>query len=533
MQYRESRRRVGVGESVLFSVLTFVVLFAPFAFAGLELPSLGMSAGGIGATGLGDPREDRDELRRSPGIEQLVVPSAHKREQLVHAAVRLSNEPDAASPTTITDSVFEVLYAFSGGSDGASPNNPLIQSSDDGQLYGTTRLGGDACLDSLNTLGCGTVFRLAPDGSGYTLLHAFTGGADGENPSALTQGEDGNFYGTTGVGGSTINCFRGCGTVFQMTPDGSVTTLYSFTGGSDGSGPWAALLKAVDGTFYGTTSYGGLGGTVFNVTPDGTLTTLHTFNGLDGSHPLAPLIQAADGNFYGTTTTGIAGPPRRGGTVFQMTPDGAVTVLHVFEVGLPDERPAEKSGLVQTDDGNFYGTSGCSSVSGGGYVYQIAPDFSFRLVHSFTGGGDGLCPVSELIPAVDGNLYGTTRAGGNPPDCSIGCGTVFQIIPGIVVTTVYQFTGRDDGANPEAALLQGNDGSFYGTATRGEGSAGVVFRLTLGDAVSGVRARLLGKSFQSDYRLLTPAVTRASVLRYVPSLSRSDERLIMRRADRS
>jgi uncharacterized repeat protein (TIGR03803 family) len=198
-----------------------------------------------------------------------------------------------------------VLHAFTGGTDGGYPYAALIQATD-GNFYGTTRTGG--APGGTPCSACGTVFRMTLFGT-LTVLHTFTG-TDGALPlTALIQATDGNFYGTTYQSGS----FNG-GTVFKMTPAGTVTVLHQFAGvggGTDGANPWAALIQATDGNFYGTTVHGGGGncsggcGTVFQMTPAGTVTVLHAFtDGTDGGYPNASLLQATDGNLYGTTVSG-------------------------------------------------------------------------------------------------------------------------------------------------------------------------------------------------------------------------------------
>src|SRR5438105_4761432 len=234
-------------------------------------------------------------------------------------------------------------------------------------------------------IGC---FALAspafPAGSDrLSVLHSFSG-PDGANPfAALIQARDGNFYGTTLQGGDANR-----GTVFQMTPDGTVSVLHSFSG-PDGASPYAALLQASDGSFYGTASSNGVAdnrGTVFQMTSDGAFTVLHTFRGPDGADPGGALIQANDGNFYGTTVQGGAEAVGGYGTVFQMTPDGALTVLHGFTIG-SDDGEGPWAPLLQASDGNFYGTAAVSEVisSRRGTVFQITRDGAFSVVHTFSG----------------------------------------------------------------------------------------------------------------------------------------------------
>ena len=178
-------------------------------------------------------------------------------------------------------------------------------------------------------LGLCAAMAIASSAQTLTTLHNFAGHPnDGADPYAgLVQGGDGNFYGTTESGGANND-----GTVFKMTADGTLTTLYSFAGSSDGREPTAALIQASDGNFYGTTQEGGSNGagTVFKITPNGSLTTLHIFDPGQGDagYPYAGLIQASDGNFYGTSTDG--GTQHGNGTVFKITSAGTVTVLHSF-----------------------------------------------------------------------------------------------------------------------------------------------------------------------------------------------------------
>jgi uncharacterized repeat protein (TIGR03803 family) len=244
----------------------------------------------------------------------------------------------------------------------------LVQGSD-GNFYGTTELGGSGTF--------GTVFKMTPSGM-LTTLYNFSGGADGRYPCAgLVQGGDGNFYGTTFLGG-TYSAYcgdPGCGTAFTITPGGALTTLCSFCaqpGCADGSRPSAGLVQASDGNFYGTTYRGGarLGGTVFKLTPAGSLTTLYSFCAqggcADGEEPVAGLVQARGGNFYGTTTYG--GAYTSYGTVFKMTPQGGLTTLHSFD-GNDGSEP--RGGLVQAPDGFFYGTTEAGGAHGDGTVFSL------------------------------------------------------------------------------------------------------------------------------------------------------------------
>src|SRR5208283_2378239 len=181
--------------------------------------------------------------------------------------------------------------------DGNTPCAPLVQAAD-GAFYGTTAFGGSAPTGDCFEMSCGTIFKITAGGD-FTVLHAF-GGADGANPYAgLIQATEGSFYGTTSGGGAYACNGSGCGTVFKITAAGELTTLHNFDG-TDGSG-YAGLVQGADGDFYGTTAGGGAhgGGTIFKMTPEGSFTSLYSFPANGG--PMGTLIQATDGNYYGTT----------------------------------------------------------------------------------------------------------------------------------------------------------------------------------------------------------------------------------------
>jgi uncharacterized repeat protein (TIGR03803 family) len=350
---------------------------------------------------------------------------------------------------------FTLLYSFAGGSsDGADPYHSLILASD-GNFYGTTLHGGTG-----NT---GTIFEISPSGV-ESLLFSFTA----VPYAGLIQGSDGNFYGTTATGGSSNR-----GTVFAVTPGGVQTVLYSFPAGS--SDPYCGLIQGSDGNFYGTTGAGGANddGTVFEITPGGTKTVLHTFakTGSDGQTPYAGLIQGSDGDFYGTTYTGGSAGF---GTVFKVAPDGTETVLYSFAGGSDGANPY--AGVVQGSDGNFYGTTYAGGSNGLGTVFKLTPSGTETVLYSFAGGSsDGANPEAGLIQASDGNFYGMTYRGG-----SSGLGTVFKLTPAGTETVLHAFAGSSDGANPWADLVQGSDGNLYGSTFAGGASAhGTFFKVTL------------------------------------------------------
>jgi uncharacterized repeat protein (TIGR03803 family) len=362
-----------------------------------------------------------------------------------------------------------VLHSFGSGTDGQTAYGTLIQGTD-GNFYGTTKSGG-----AFST-GFGTVFKITPAGV-ETVLYSFTVGSggfgDGFNPSAgLIQGIDGNFYGTTTQGGA-----NNAGTVFKITPAGVESIVYSFTGvDGDGFAPYASLIQTSDGTLYGTTASGGANsaGTVFSVTPEGMETVLHSFGaGSDGQLPYAPLIQGSDGNFYGTTAKGGS---TNTGTVFKITPAGAETVLYSFRGlvnGIYDgEYPY--AGLIQGSDGNFYGTTTIGGSAGTGALFKMTPAGVETLVHSFgTIATDGVNPYSALIEGNDGNFYGTTEYGGE-----YTYGTVFKITPEGAETVLHEFGAGNDGAAVYAGLALGSDGNLYGTTLGGGvNQGGTVFKI--------------------------------------------------------
>ncbi len=288
-------------------------------------------------------------------------------------------------------------------SDGAFPVSPVVQGTD-GNFYGTNQGEGDSG-------GAGAIFKMTPGGT-VTVL-SFTSTVAG-----LVQGRDGNFYGTTPRSYTD-------GTVFKITPSGTLTTLHTFNG-TDGNNPQAGLILATDGNFYGTTFSGGTStycsggcGTVFKMTPSGSLTTLHSFSGTDGYNVYAGLVEGTDGNFYGTT---FNGGPQNVGEVYKITPSGTLTVLHTFD-GTDGDYP--RAALIQATDGNFYGTTFQGGAYGQGTVFAITPSGSLTTLYSFcphSGCADGANPIGGVIQASDGNFYGTTSGGGTD-----NSGTVFKL----------------------------------------------------------------------------------------------------------
>jgi uncharacterized protein (TIGR03437 family) len=350
---------------------------------------------------------------------------------------------------------FVTLVSFD-GANGASPLYGSLVLGADGDFYGTTSLGGSNDL--------GTIFKMTRAGALVTL-HSFNG-TDGALPSAgPIQAADGNFYGTTTEGGAHND-----GTVFRMTPGGALTTLHSFNG-ADGALPYAGPIQATDGNFYGTTTAGGANndGTVFKITAAGALTTLHSFaRGPDGAHPEGTLVQGANGTLYGTAS---AGGLANQGTVFEIALVGTFAALHTFDLA---DGSAPSAGLIRATDGNFYGTTQGGGANLFGTIFKITPGGALTSLHSFDL-TDGATPSAGLIQGSDGNFYGTTQGGGVNL-----YGTIFEITTGGALTTLYNFAAGTDGSDPDGALSEGSNGSFYGTAhTGGVNGDGIVFMLRL------------------------------------------------------
>lgn len=387
---------------------------------------------------------------------------------------------------------FKRLHSFEGGaSDGTSPFAALTLDGN-GNLYGMTDRGGSS--------GQGTVFTLRTDGTGFRLLHAFAGGAnDGLEPEAsLVLDDSGNLYGTTMAGGPPTCCNpfgglnAGFGTVFTIRVDGTgFRLLHTFSGApSDGNSPDAPLILDRFGSLFGTTGTGGAAnhGTVFAMKLDGGgYQVLHSFAGgaSDGSVPYAALTLDGMGGLFGTT---IAGGAADDGTVFKLGTDGSgFALLHSFAGGASDGRWPHAS-LILDDSGSLYGTTlngGHTSVQtaygetndGSGTVFRIGKDGAgFRLLRAFPADADdSATPWGSLILDRSGNLYGTTYSGGAP-----NAGTIFRVsTDGSSFEVVYSFGGfQDDGGFPMAPLIPGGSGYLYGTTvTGGSGGGGIVFRI--------------------------------------------------------
>ena len=359
------------------------------------------------------------------------------------------------------------LHVFH-GRDGAGPAGGLTKGRD-GNFYGTTSSNGLAQKGAKHTTSFGTVFKITPSGQ-LTTLHYFGEPPDGEQPEGeLVEGRDGNFYGVTKDGGDAVSDFQHRGTVYKITSSGSLTILHRFSNAKNDGGQPLGLTLGSDGNFYGTTATGGQKpggradgqGTVFRITPSGEFFTLHIFPEIlpgwaeseDGKTPAGRLVMGVDGNLYGTTHTGGAGGLRAGGTIFKITPAGALDILYTFRVGRGPDGYGPSAGLITARDGHFYGTTFEQAT-----VFKFNPPATLDTLYRFRREGvehrnfgigegkiaaqmkwaeqelaagrdhpeytDGSALTAPLIEAADGTLWGTTEQGG-----IWDRGTVFRINP--------------------------------------------------------------------------------------------------------
>jgi uncharacterized repeat protein (TIGR03803 family) len=325
--------------------------------------------------------------------------------------------------------VMTILYGFTGATtDGKYPEGTLVMDAE-GNLYGTTS-GGGTSGDACNNYGCGTVYKLDSNGV-ETVLYNFSGGVDGATPNAgLVRDSAGNLYGTTYLGG-LYNW--GTAFMVDPSGNETVLHNFNGAGG-DGGDVIGGLIRDSAGNLYGTTQGGGISGcvpglnigcgTIYEINPSGDETVLFKFPypPTDGEWPGDEhLVRDHAGNFYGTSQGGTSNPSY--GKVFKLDPAGELTVLHSFTGGAGGSDPW--AGLVRDSQGNLYGTTsgggGAKCFDGCGIVFKLSPTGKFTVMHEFTGGPDGGVPFTGLVLDSAGNLYGMTLEGG------IGDGVVFKI----------------------------------------------------------------------------------------------------------
>jgi len=291
----------------------------------------------------------------------------------------------------------------------------------------------------------------------FQTIYEFTGLPSARSPYASPVSDgNGNFYEPTYYGGSANR-----GAIVKLDSEGTVTVIYNFPSDSTAAGfPKSSLRLASDGNFYGTTYYGGdnYDGTLYQLTPDGDVTVLMSFSSSTGYYPdLAQLTEGDDGYLYGTTTAGGSGGS---GTVFRIAKDGSdFTVLHAFTGG-SDDGGGPRAGLLEYND-EYYGTTPSGGTDGYGVVYKITSGGDFTVLHSFTNGTDGGSPWAPLILASDGNFYGTAYGGGDG-----SAGTVYRMTPDGTVTGIHSFS-YSSGGYPAAGLVERTEGEMVGAALFG------------------------------------------------------------------
>ncbi|HZY97106.1 MAG TPA: choice-of-anchor tandem repeat GloVer-containing protein [Candidatus Cybelea sp.] len=372
----------------------------------------------------------------------------------------------------------QVLYSFTGGSDGGDAATGLILDGS-GNLYGTTVVGGAAT--------CGTVFKLTPAASPpwpETVLFNFDCFAKGKTPyGGVTFDPHGNLDGSTVSGGSGGSCgSTGCGLVYQLTPT-TENVLHSFTGGTDGFGPGGAVVFDTKGNLFGTTPDGGASshGVVYEIPRNGQEKVIHAFTGGNdgGTGSLGALLYVS-GNLYGVTETG---GKHMWGTVYRLSPGGGglwnLKTLYTFK-GPPDAG-GPYGGLIADASGKLYGTTYYGGANSLGTVFAISRGvkgkYREHVLYSFKSGNDGNSSTSTLVFGAPGVLYGTTSMGGG----SCNCGTIFKVDATTGKEAVlHAFAGGADGAFSYYGLTKGANGKFYGTTVQGGGNAnqGTVFEFT-------------------------------------------------------
>src|SRR5713226_7490756 len=340
----------------------------------------------------------------------------------------------------------------------------------DGLLYST--------ISNDGTKNVGTVFSITTAGQLNTIYSfcPLTGCADGSSPiGGVTLGFDGNFYGTTQGGGS-----HAAGTVFKVTPTGTLTTLWNFANGTDDSVPIYTTVQGQDGNMYGVSvgQYNTQYGAFFKISPSGVFKALRDLGYFNGADPNLP-TQGTDGNFYGTTQFG-GDPTCKCGVVYKLTAAGAITVLHAFK-GYPTDGNRPIGILAQGPDGNFYGTTyHGGTTNGNGTVFKITPTGVLTLLHSFNYGNgnfDAQLPEAGLTLGSDGNFYGEGAAGGTK-----NYGAIFKITPAGSESILYNFCSVtcNDGFSPTTPLVVHTDGKFYGNTNGNSLGGSVFYRLDAG-----------------------------------------------------
>jgi len=354
-------------------------------------------------------------------------------------------------------STFKLLHGFLGGNDGANPTSGVVFGPN-GYLYGVTLDGG--------AYGWGTVFSISPGGR-YKMLHAFTGGADGASPNNQLTWVGTSLYGGTNFGGASNQ-----GTLFKIdSTTGALTTVYTFTGLTDGAIPNCTMIPDKLGNLYGTTFAGGAddAGSIFFFEPSsGNLTTLYSFKGgSDGQYPFGRMARDANGNLYGSTVEG--GGTNNFGTIFKLTASGQESVLYSFQGWPVHDVYYPYTNLFKDSAGNLWGGN-ASGGAGDGAVFKVSKTGQ-ETIYNVPSGTEG---PSSVVMDSEGNLYGGMG--------SVGYyGGVFKMDATGTYTILYSFTGGLDGTSPGGApVIRDAKGNLYGTSYQGGVSRkyGTVWELT-------------------------------------------------------
>ena len=445
---------------VSFQIPSSIVVSEPTLY---DVSISGMTSGGVAFSG--------------GGARLTVVPKASnagERPAAITAGPELKSLSSEGVPAEWTADVLHNFASRPSLPYGADPTGSLIQDSA-GNLYGTTTAGGAANM--------GVVYKLDRAGN-QTVLHSFTGGADGGDPVAgVIEDSAGNLYGTTQLGGTA-----GYGVVFKLNPAGQETVLHSFTGKSDGGSPSAGVTRDSAGNLYGTAGFGSAGaGVIFKLTATGDFTVLYSFTGgPDGGDPSSGVILDSAGNLYGTTTVGgtgstYTGPcdfPENGafnaGVVYKLDPANNETVLYSFTACFDGGYP--QGNLVRDSSGNLYGTATLGYYPAG-LVFEVFSGGGETPIYNFTGVADGNSPEPGLTEDSAGNLYGASLSGGTEMS-----GVVFEVNAAAAgnETVLYNFTQGNSGPTaffPSGNVIRDSAGNLYGVTEAGGAGFGAVYKL--------------------------------------------------------
>jgi uncharacterized repeat protein (TIGR03803 family) len=402
------------------------------------------------------------------------------------------------TPTAGPAASVSFLYTLPEGMPDGAPAAELIKASD-GNYYGVMVQGGPNTCRPESPISCGAIRKVTPSGE-ESILYAFGSiPQDGYTPLMVLQASDGALYGVTTNGGK----FGGGGVFFRVTLSGEYKVIYSWgRTEKDGVVP-NGIVQGKDGNFYGTTSSGGEFrceiipvsgnncGTFFKMTPSGQQTVLHSFGSskVDGYEPLGTVVEGGDGNFYGITHLGgkfTSNTEGGGGTVFRITPQGALSIVHDFGETANDGLSPNRS-LIKGSDGVIYGMTpsggggdSCAWQFGCGTIFSVTTAGAFRQIYAFAKGNfdDGAGPSSILV-SQDGNLYGTAISrGANRCD---SCGTVFRLTKTGVMTTLFSFGPAVVEPSRPTNLVEVRPGVFFGLNEWGgqKANGSIFFKMVL------------------------------------------------------